>query len=94
MQIIDAQIHLWRKGTVVPPHRTEPYLVEEALRDMDAAGVHGAILHPPSWDPDSNAQAVEAARPYPNRFACRINARLTAPSSMHWSQPWDRGRSR
>ena len=50
MQIIDAQIHLWTKGTVVPPHRTTPYLLDEALRDMDAAGVHGAILHPPSWD--------------------------------------------
>ena len=62
MRIIDAQIHLWTKGNVVPPHRAAPYLVEEALRDMDAAGVHGAILHPPSWDADSNAQAVEVAR--------------------------------
>src|SRR5688572_25962778 len=69
MQIIDAQIHIWAKGTVVPPHRTTPYLLDEALRDMDAAGVHGAILHPPSWDEDSNAQAIEAARLHPDRFA-------------------------
>ena len=51
MQIIDAQIHLWTRGTVVPPHRTTPYLLDEALRDMEAAGVYGAVLHPPSWDP-------------------------------------------
>lgn len=69
MRIIDAQIHLWTKGTVVPPHRTTPYLLEEALRDMDAAGVHGAILHPPSWDENSNGQAVDAARRHPDRFA-------------------------
>src|SRR5215468_5520879 len=68
MQIIDAQIHLWSKGTVVPPHRTTPYLLDEALRDMDAAGVHGALIHPPSWDPDLHALAIEAARLYGERF--------------------------
>jgi len=56
MRIIDAQIHLWHQGVVVPPHRTQPYELDEALADMDAAGVAGAILHPPSWDPNSNAQ--------------------------------------
>jgi predicted TIM-barrel fold metal-dependent hydrolase len=57
------------QGTVVPPHRATPYLLDEALRDMHAAGVHGAVLHPPSWDPASHAQAIEAARLYPDRFA-------------------------
>ena len=47
-----------------------PYLVEDAIRGMDEAGVDGAILHPPaSWDPDSNEQAVEAVLAYPRRFA-------------------------
>src|SRR5262249_60485379 len=69
MQIIDAQIHLWSKGTVVPPHRTTPYLLDEALRDMDAAGVHGALIHPPSWDPDSHALAIEACQLHGKRFA-------------------------
>jgi predicted TIM-barrel fold metal-dependent hydrolase len=69
MRVIDAQIHLWRQGVVVPPHRTEPYELAEALADMDRAGVAGAILHPPSWDPTANAQAVEAARLHPDRFA-------------------------
>ncbi len=69
MRIVDAQIHLWTKGHVVPPHRTTPYLLDEAIRDMDAAGVHGAILHPPGWDDVSHAQALDAVKAYPDRFA-------------------------
>src|ERR1044071_10412851 len=70
MAIIDAQVHLWRKGAASPPHLTTPYLVKDAMRGMDEAGVDGAILHPPtSWDPDSNEQAVEAVQAHPRRFA-------------------------
>ena len=69
MPIVDAQVHLWGKGTTLPPHRATPYLADEALRDMDAAGVDRAVLHPPSWDADSNELSVEAARAHPDRFA-------------------------
>ena len=77
MPIIDAQVHLWRKGTASPPHLTRPFLVEEAIAEMDKAGVDGAVLHPPaSWDPDSNEQAVEAVETYPKRFAILGNRLL------------------
>ena len=70
MAIVDAQIHLWRKGSNRPPHRPQPYDFEEAIRDMDEAGVDAAIIHPPvTWDPDSNELAIEAAQAYPQRFA-------------------------
>lgn len=70
MAIVDAQVHIWRKGDPSPPHITTPYLAEDAIRDMDEAGVDAAILHPPTgWDPDANEQAVEAVLAYPNRFA-------------------------
>ena len=69
MPIVDAQVHLWGKGTTLPPHRATPYLADEALRDMDAAGVDRAVLHPPSWDADSTELSVEAARAHPDRFA-------------------------
>jgi predicted TIM-barrel fold metal-dependent hydrolase len=36
---------------------------------MDAAGIDAALVHPPSWDPASNEQAVEAVAAYPDRFA-------------------------
>jgi len=82
MPIIDAQVHLWRKGKANPPHQPAPYLVEDAIRDMEPAGVDGAILHPPtSWDADSNEQAVEAAVQYPRRFAILGYPPLDRPES-------------
>jgi predicted TIM-barrel fold metal-dependent hydrolase len=69
MMIVDAQIHLWAKGTPSAHHRQTPYLKEEALAAMDEAGVDRAVIHPVMWDPDSNELAVEAARAHPDRFA-------------------------
>ncbi len=89
MPIIDAQIHLWRTGTARPPHLTRPYLVEEAIRGMDEAGVDGALVHPPvSWDPDSNEQAVEAVQAYPKRFAILGNPPLDRPESPELIRTW------
>jgi hypothetical protein len=31
MLIVDAQIHLWEKGTPSPHHRQEPYLAEHGV---------------------------------------------------------------
>ena len=89
MPIIDAQVHLWRKCTATPPHLARPYLVDEAIRDMDTAGVDGAILHPPaSWDPDSNEQAVEAVLAHPKRFAILGNPTLDKPESPALIASW------
>ncbi len=73
MKVIDAQVHIWSKA-VTPPsglHRkVSKFTAEELLKEMDEAGVDAALIHPPaSWDPDSNALAIEAARAYPDRFA-------------------------
>jgi len=92
MLIIDAQVHLWRKGTPTPPHGPTPYLVENAISGMDEAGIDGAILHPPlSWDPDSNEQAVEAVRAHPRRFAilgypADLNRPDRRPQIATWKQ--------
>jgi predicted TIM-barrel fold metal-dependent hydrolase len=48
---------------------------------MDAGGVNAALIHPPGWDPNSNALAVEAARQYPNRLAILGNFPLDKPES-------------
>ena len=45
------------------------YTAADALKEMDEGGVTAAVIHPPGWDPNSNALAVEAARQHPNRFA-------------------------
>ena len=39
MLIVDAQIHLWEKGTPSPQHRQEPYSAAEAIAAIDQAGV-------------------------------------------------------
>ena len=50
------------------PHRPEPLGHEELLREMDGAGVHRAVLVPPTWEADRNDTSMEAARLYPDRF--------------------------
>ena len=70
MLIVDAQIHIWGAGTPMAPHRpVSSWTAEEALAEMDRAGVDAALIHPPSWDPNSNAMAEAAAQKYPSRFA-------------------------
>jgi predicted TIM-barrel fold metal-dependent hydrolase len=88
MLIVDAQIHIWSRGTTLPPHRAEPYSKEQVLGDMDAAGVDRAVVHPPSWDPDSNELAIAAARAHPNRFAILGRLALDRPESHSLIAGW------
>jgi predicted TIM-barrel fold metal-dependent hydrolase len=88
MMIADAQIHLWAKGETLPPHQAEPYSMADALKGMDAAGVHRALIHPPSWDPDSHAEAEEAAVTYPDRFAILGQFPLDRPESRSLVAGW------
>lgn len=90
MKIIDAQIHIWSKGTPSGLHRkVSSFTAEEALREMDEAGVHAALIHPPaSWDPDSNAIAVEAAQRYPERFAVMGQFPPTRAELRHLIHGW------
>jgi predicted TIM-barrel fold metal-dependent hydrolase len=89
MQIIDAQVHIWSSGTPSGHHRQTPvYTAEELIGEMDAADVHGAVLHPPSWDPDSNEVAVEAARKYPDRFCILGWFPLDQPASRSLVATW------
>ncbi len=85
MKVIDAQIHIWAQ-TVTPPsglHRKVPkFTAEEALKEMDEAGVDAALIHPPySWDPTSNQLALDAAKKYPDRFAVMGQFPLDDPES-------------
>jgi predicted TIM-barrel fold metal-dependent hydrolase len=90
MLIVDAQIHLWEKGTPSPPHRQEPYSAAEAIAAMDEAGVDRALIHPVLWDPDSNELAIEAVRKYPDRFRIMGWFYLDDPNGSglvaHWKE--------
>jgi predicted TIM-barrel fold metal-dependent hydrolase len=70
MKIIDAQVHIWGSGEPGGQHRqTHCFTAEELLAEMAEAGVDGALLHPPSWDPLSNEMAIAAVQNHPGRFA-------------------------
>jgi len=88
MMIVDAQIHLWEKGTPSAHHRQEPYSMDQALAGMDEAGVDRAVIHPVMWDPDSNELAVEAARAHPDRFAILGWFYLDRPESRALIDTW------
>ena len=64
MLIVDAQVHIWKNHKPGNPgHRqVTDFTADDLLKEMDAAGVDAAVIHPPGWDPDSNALAIEAAR--------------------------------
>ena len=88
MMIVDAQIHIWGKGTPSAHHRQAPFSMEQALAGMDEAGVDKAILHPPMWDPDSNELSVEAAITHPDRFAIMGWLHLDKPESRSLVDTW------
>lgn len=70
MLIVDLHIHLWNGHVPNPPHRQiAVWTAEDALQEMAAAGVDAAVIQPPSWDPNANAIAEDAAKRYPDRFA-------------------------
>ena len=83
MLIVDAQIHIWtgHKPTNVNHRQVENFTAEDVLKEMDEGGVNAAVIHPPGWDPNSNALAVEAAKKYPSRLAILGNFPLDKPES-------------
>ena len=88
MLIVDAQIHIWmnNKPTNANHRQVADFTADDVLKEMDEAGVNAAVIHPPGWDPDSNALAIEAARRHPNRFAILGNSRSTSatvPEDRH-----------
>lgn len=89
MLIVDAQVHIWTSGTPVHIHRqVSHYTGDELLRDMDEAGVDGALLHPPSWDVNANQVAIEAAKAHPDRLAVLGFFDVSKPGSRSLVESW------
>ena len=82
MQIIDAQIHVWGQG--LPSNdahwKVTSFTADQALALMDQAGVDAAVIHPPSWDPDSTELAFAAVQAHPDRFAILGDIPLDDPN--------------
>src|ERR1700730_3952285 len=88
--IVDGQIHLWEKGTPSAHHRQEPYSAEQAIADMDDAGVDRALVHPVLWDPDSTERWQAWVRKSHDRFAIMGWFYLDDPQGRdivaHWKE--------
>ncbi len=89
MLIVDAQVHLWGSGTPLAHHRQIcSYSVDDLLKEMDEGGVDAAIIHPPSWDPNSGELALEAARLHPDRLSILGKVPLNDPGSAALLPGW------
>jgi predicted TIM-barrel fold metal-dependent hydrolase len=91
MKIVDAQVHIWSGGKPGNlRHRQIPaFTKDDLLKEMAAAGVDAAVIHPPtSWDPNANALAIEAARAHPDRFAILGTFPLDKPESRSLIDGW------
>ncbi|MDB5866444.1 MAG: hypothetical protein JWO70_4250 [Betaproteobacteria bacterium] len=93
--IIDSQVHIWGADTPerpwpkrAPPQREIPLGHEELLGEMNAAGVNGAILVPPSWEGDRNDLATDAAIEHPGRFATMGRLDPQDPQSRGLIRTW------
>jgi len=95
--LVDAQVHIWAESSPDRPwppagahtaHRPVPVGVAETLSVLDGAGVHRAVLVPPSWEGDRNNLALAAAARYPDRFAVMGRFPLTDPSAATRLKAW------
>jgi predicted TIM-barrel fold metal-dependent hydrolase len=71
-------------------------LADDLVPLMDVAGVDRVLLVPPPWDPDANAESLEAAGRWPDRFRVMghldVREELSRPQLETWlDQPWMAG---
>ncbi len=90
MQIVDAQIHLWGAGlpSNAAHRQVTSFATAEAIGLMDEAGVDAAVIHPPSWDPNSTELAFRAVADHPDRFAIMGSLPLDDPQSRERIADW------
>jgi predicted TIM-barrel fold metal-dependent hydrolase len=89
MLIVDSHVHIWATGQPSPAHWQRATLsAEDLMREMDAAGVHAAVIQPPAWDPTSNEVGTEAAQRYPDRYSVMGWFELDKPESRTLVNTW------
>ncbi len=101
MHIVDSQVHIWGADTQErpwpkagdagrnpTPQKVVPLGNRELLREMDAAGVQGVVIVPPSWEGEYNDLALDAAQTHPKRFAVMGRLDITASDSREKIKNW------
>ena len=97
MQITDAQVHIWAANTPDRPWPAEgigreqkpvPFTQQDLIAAMDEAGVHRAIIVPPSWEGDRNDLGLAAAKTYPDRLAVMGRLSIEDPGNARLLPDW------
>jgi predicted TIM-barrel fold metal-dependent hydrolase len=92
MLIVDSQIHIWKNGKMSPHHRQDAtFSYDQALAEMKAAGVDGAVIHPPGALGEAvNTYAIEAVQRHPDKFCILGHFDLKSPDRenivAHWRE--------
>ena len=95
MIITDSGLHIWRAETPDRPwqpgrtaHLDTPIGYEDLSARMAAAGVHRAILIPPSWEGERADYSLEAVARYPDRFAIMGRLPINKPEARGMLETW------
>lgn len=99
MLIVDSQVHIWAAHTLARPwpaadpnlpaaHKPQPITAGDLLREMDAAGVHRAVLISPVFEGARNDVVAAAARAYPERFTVMGRFDPDAPDARAIVASW------
>ena len=90
IKIVDAQIHLWGSG--LPSNNSHiqvtSFTPKDAISLMNKNNIDAAVIHPPSWDPNSTEIAFQAVQDFPNRFAIMGSLPLDQPESRNKIKNW------
>jgi predicted TIM-barrel fold metal-dependent hydrolase len=97
--IVDSHLHLWNADSPSTPWRRgwarhahgPSFTAEDALREMDLAGVGVAAVMPAAWDTAGNDLVLESARRYPDRFTAFVTPDLREQSAGTLSRWLERG---
>jgi L-fuconolactonase len=93
--IVDTGVHLWRAeqpGSPWPegresPQRGVPFEAAELLGIMDANGVDRAVVVPPTWVGETNADALAWAAEFPDRLGV-MGRFAMAPENVGELEGW------
>ena len=80
LTVVDSQIHIWNDDhpEAIPRHGDKPLRMQDALAEMNTAGVGSAVLVPPYWVEFDNSYALSAAQIHPSRFGVMGRFDITA----------------
>ena len=86
--IVDCQAHVWSEGKPSSIQRQGPFLAEDLLKEMSAAGVDRAVVVTPSWSASGNGYPLEVVQANLDRFRLMGTFDISAPPNPAALENW------